>query len=138
MAYLWLQQKIRDGCLRIVNVSGKVNLGDVFTKHVPAISMVDRIESDACLKFADPLKKEPCKLISFQKFCDKRFLFLLGIMDQPLLSAAPFPLSTMSGSQSHLKKSLKRLQRSSDTPIQPSVDFHGYDDKEWFQTRIET
>ena len=46
VAFLWLQQKVKEGCLRIAKVCGKVNLGDVFTKHVPAISMVDRIEND--------------------------------------------------------------------------------------------
>ena len=82
VAYLWLQQKLRDGCLRIVNVAGKVKLGDVFTKHVPAISMVDRIESDTRLNVSDPFKKESCKLISFQKFCDKGFSHILRLMGQ--------------------------------------------------------
>ena len=85
VAYLWLQQKVKDGCLGIANVSGNVNLGDVFTKHVPAISMVDRIDNDTFLKFAQPFKKESCKLVKFQKNCDKRFSSLLHHMDQSWL-----------------------------------------------------
>ena len=67
VAYLWLQQKVKDDCLKIAKVSGKVNLGDVFTKHVPAISMVDRIENDTFMKFAQPFKKESGKLGNVQK-----------------------------------------------------------------------
>ena len=88
MAYLWLQEKIRDGWLKIVKVSGKVNLGDVFTNHVPAVTMVERIENDTCLKFAVPLKADSCKLVNCQKFCDRIFLCLLHIMDQSFLSRA--------------------------------------------------
>ena len=32
VAYLWLQQKVKEGSLRIARILGKVNLGDVFTK----------------------------------------------------------------------------------------------------------
>ena len=80
VAYLWLQQKVKDGYLKIAKVFGKVNFGGVFTKHVPAVSMDDRIESGTCLKFAKPFNKKLCKLIDLQKFSDERFSSLLHIM----------------------------------------------------------
>ena len=86
-AYLWLQQKVKEGSLRIAKILGKVNLGDVFTKHVPAITMCARIENDTLLKFAKPFTKDSCKVVCYQKFCDQRYLSLLHIMDQVLSPA---------------------------------------------------
>ena len=80
VSYLWLQHKLKDGILKIAKVSGKVILGDIFTKHATAIAMADRVESVTLLKFTKPFKKCSCRVISLQKFVDNMYSCLLHLM----------------------------------------------------------